>query len=191
MSKQWIIILTLIVSLGPLVKESRSQNFIMDQERQQKQIDSLTSDVDELKRTVESLRRMMLPKSVASQKLPAQQTPAPSSESITLSPEEQEKAKTEVCSSLGRFFDQIDRALKMPDPAQAESYLRESIVKLNTDIDKYRQIEEIREIKNLAEGLAWDTYVAVENRNSVYGNAEFLNYINTWRNKFHKRCPAR
>ena len=50
MERIWTTCLALLLILGFLVGDSRSQNLIVDQQKQQQQIERLRSDVDELKR---------------------------------------------------------------------------------------------------------------------------------------------
>ncbi len=181
--------LTLLLILGFFVGDSRSQNLIVDQQKQQEQIDRLRSDVDELRRNVESLRKEILRKSIAADTAPKETTTAPAaSPARTLTPAEQAKIKVEVCQSLGQFFDQIDKALNMPNASDAGRLMRKAIAKLNAETEKYNRAEKIRDIMSLAEGLAWDTYVAVQNSNSVAGNTDFINYIKDYKAKYKKRC---
>ena len=189
MERIWTTCLALLLILGFFVGDSRSQNLIVDQQKQQQQIERLRSDVDELKRTVESLRKVILRKSIAADKAPKETTTAPATPPAqTLTPAEQERIKVEVCQSLGQFFDQIDKALNMPNASDAGRLMRKAIAELNAETEKYGRTEKIRDIMSLAEGLAWDTYVAVQNRNSVAGNSDFINYINDYKTKYKKRC---
>ncbi|MGC8660706.1 MAG: hypothetical protein ACP5U1_16705 [Desulfomonilaceae bacterium] len=189
MGKLWTSCLTLILLLGVFVFDSNSQNLIVDQQRQQREIDRLKSDVEELKRTVQSMRREILKKSIAADKdmkaVPSAPTPPPPK---TLSAAEQEKAKAQICQQIGTFFDQIDDALKMSDPSRTGRAMRKAVAQLNSELRSYGQSQKIRELQSLAEALAWDTYVAVENRNSVAGNADFLNYIKGYKERYEKRC---
>ena len=50
MERIWTTCLALLLILGFFVGDSRSQNLIVDQQKQQQQIERLRSDVDELKR---------------------------------------------------------------------------------------------------------------------------------------------
>ena len=65
--------------------------------------------------------------------------------------------------------------------------MRKAIAELNAETEKYSRAEKIRDIMSLAEGLAWDTYVAVQNRNSVAGNTDFINYIKDYKATYKKR----
>ena len=138
---------------------------------------------------MESLRKVILKQSIAADKAPKETTTAPATPPApTLTPAEQEKIKVDVCQSLGQFFDQIDKALNMPNASDAGRLMRKAIAELNAETEKYGRTEKIRDIMSLAEGLAWDTYVAVQNRNSVAGNTDFINYINDYKTKYKKRC---
>jgi|GEM_PF-736959 hypothetical protein len=189
MNRISITCMTLLLFFVALAGNARSQSIIADQEQQQRQIDDLKRDVDELKRTVSSLKKIVLKQSNAIPEISKNQTPPQPKRSIdTLPPAEQEKIKAEVCQSVGQFFDQIDRALNMADASEAQSVMNKAIAQLNVELDKYRKNDKLRNVMSLAEALAWDTYVAVENRDSVSGNSDFINYIKDKKDKYKERC---
>lgn len=192
MNKFWTICLTFTFVLGFFVVDSKSQNLIADQQRQQQEIDRLKNDVDELRRNVQSMRREILKKSIAADKAVKENPPTQvAPPSTVLSPAEQEKVKAKICQRIGQFFEQIDKALNMSDPSKAGQSMRKSVAQLNAELDSYGQSAKIRDLMSLAEALAWDTYVAVENRNSITGNAEFINYIKGYKERYEKRCLNR
>jgi hypothetical protein len=182
-------LLTLLLVFGAFVGAARSQSVIAEQEQQQRQIDELRRDVDELRRTIATLKKAALKQHVSSQDVTQEKISRPNNLSVdSLPPAEQEKIKAEICDALGHFFAQIDKALKMPDSSEAEKFMSKSIAQLKSTVDKYGPSDRLRSLMSLAEGLAWDTYTAVETRNSVYGNADFLNYIKEYKGKYAKRC---
>ena len=189
MNRISITCMTLLLFFVVLAGNAHSQSIIADQEQQQRQIDDLKRDVDELKRTVSSLKKVILKQSNVVPDVSKNQTPPQPKRSIdTLPPAEQEKIKAEVCRSVGQFFDQIDRALNMGDASEAQNVMNKAIAELNSELDKYRKNDKLRKVMNLAEALAWDTYVAVQNRDSVSGNADFISYIKDKKDKYKERC---
>jgi hypothetical protein len=189
MNRISITCMTLLLFFVALAGNARSQSIIADQEQQQRQIDELKRDVDELKRNVLSLQKVILKQSNVVPEISKNQTPPQPKQSIdTLPPAEQEKIKAEVCQSVGQFFDQIDRALNMGDASEAQNVMNKAIAQLNLELDKYSKNDKLRSVMNLAEALAWDTYVAVQNRDSVAGNSDFISYIRDKKNKYKERC---
>jgi hypothetical protein len=182
-------LLTVLIVFGTFVGAARSQSIIAEQEQQQRQIDELRSDVDELRRTIATLKKAALNQHVLSESITQDNISRPKNLSIdTLPPAEQEKIKAEICDALGLFFAQIEKALKMADSSEAEKFMSKAIAQLKSTIDKYGPSDRLRNLLSLADGLAWDTYTAVETRNSVYGNADFLNYIREYKTKYENRC---
>ncbi|MFA6222141.1 MAG: hypothetical protein WC647_07485 [Desulfomonilaceae bacterium] len=181
--------LSVILVLGAFVNVVYPQGISIDQERLQRQIDELRRDVDELKTIVGTLQKASQKRDVGSHDTAQKKIAAPAKQDIdTLTPAEQEKIKAEVCEAVGQFFAQIDKALQMFDGSEAGAFMDKAVTQLQSTIDKYGQSKRLSKVISLAENLAYDTDWAVRLKSSSSGNADFIEYLNDYKEKYKKRC---
>lgn len=109
----------------------------------------------------------------------------------TLTPAEQEKIKAEVCEAVGQFFAQIDKALQVWNGPEAGELMDNAIIQLKSALDKYGHSKKLRGVISLAESLAYDTDWAVRLKSSSSGNADFIEYLKDYKDKYKKRCKNR
>ena len=168
---------------------SHSQDILTQQADQQKQINQLRYDVDELQRTVDVLKRL-IPRQALSplEKPDAKFVVRPRKAAEPLTEAQRAKIKAEVCKDVGLFFDQVDKALKMSDDSAAQKAMNNAVSSLHKALDRHVPDEGLRKIMDFAEGVAWDTYSAVQFRYSSAGNADFMEYLESAKEKFRKRC---
>lgn len=166
-----------------------SQDILTQQADQQKQINQLRYDVEELQRTVDVLKRL-IPRQALSpvEKPDAKFVVRPQKTAEPLTEAQRATIKAEVCKDLGLFFDQVDKALKMSDDSAAQKAMNNAVSSLHKALDRHVPDAGLRKIMDFAEGVAWDTYSAVQFRYSSAGNADFLEYLEAAKEKFKKRC---
>jgi hypothetical protein len=181
----------LLIVLGCSQAAVHAQSIIAEQQQLQQQVDELRRDVNDLQSTVGGLRRAILRQGTAAQQ-PADTKPASQTRPgrSNASPVEDGKIKAQVCQAVGHFFGQIDRALKMSDGDAAEEFMRKAVAQLNSELDRYSTYGQVRHILTLAEGLAWDTYTAVEARYITVGNTDFIQAIEDYRKRYKTVCPS-
>lgn len=191
MSRIFPVLTALGIIFGCFHATVHAQSIIGEQQQLQKQVEELRRDVDELQSTVSGLRRAILRQGTASQQTRSAK-PAPQIQSGRPAgiPLDESQIKTQACQAVGHFFEQIDRALKMSDGDAAEDFMRKAVAKLNSDLDRYRAYTQVRHILTLAEGLAWDTYTAVDARYGTVGNSDFIQAIKDYRKRYEGICTG-
>ena len=183
--------LTPFLLAGVLTGTAQSQTIFAEQDQLKQQVNELRRDVDELKNTVGALRRAVVKQGVASQKVPEEKTsPVRTTAPEPSKPMDDETITKEVCLSVGHFFEQIEKALTMADGDQAEDVMKKAITRLNSVLDRYAQYGRVRHISDLAGGLAWDTYTAVEQRYGTTGNEDFIQAIQSYKAKYKTACKG-
>ncbi len=185
-------ILLLLTLSFLLTGQGNCQDILTQQSEQQKQINELRRDVDELQGTVAILKKL-LPRHALSP-IEAQQSKASTKPAVNVEPlssTEKEKIKAEVCADVGLFFDQVDKALKMSDDSAAEKAMNKAVARLHASLDRHIPDESLRKIMDLAEAIAWDTYSAVQFRYGSAGNADFIETLKDAKEKYKRRCAEK
>lgn len=166
-----------------------AQSVTADQDRLQRQIDELRSDVNQLRTIVGTLQKATQKRDSERKENDQEKISRPTGREIdTLTPAEQERIKAEACDAVGQFFVQIDKALQMADNSEAESLMDKAVEQLKSTIEKYGQSKKLSNIISLADDLAYDTDWAVRLRSSSSGNADFIEYLRDYKDKYQKRC---
>ena len=132
-------------------------------------------------------------KSVASQdqqtsaKLPRQEDRTPKKEEAV----DEKELTNSICQAVGKFFGEADAVLAMSNSTAADDRMRTAFRNLNSTLQQFSKLHRVSKLLGIYEGLAWDTYVAVELTGSVQGNQEFIKTINNHKRKFNETCPKR
>jgi hypothetical protein len=156
-----------------------------------RQVDELRSQVEALKREVASLRHML-----DAMRVPALQPtgPAGSRSLMATAPPAAEKAldkeaiKTLACEPLRRFVAEADDALRSNDLPETQARMDKAQAALRSALKPYLQVHEIERILGIADAVAWDTCTAVELKDSVEGNNEFLDSLTRYKRRFTRFC---
>ncbi len=189
-SRWWqIIVLLLVIFLGSLSNVC-AQDLFREMDQLKGQLSDLKNEVRELKDLVYGLRKAVL-KSFASQ----DQRPSPPAPAKEENVVKQENALDEkqltgiICQTVGKFFSEAEAILKAGNASTAEARMRKAVWDLNSALQSYDRIHRVAKILKIYEGLAWDAYVAVELRQSVAGNVEFLEALKKHKQKYAETCP--
>jgi len=186
----WIACLFVLVSLGGIT-DVRSQDIFREVEQIKRDISDLRNQVGDLRNQFFGLRQAIL-KSVASQDqqksadLPAKEKIAPKKEEV-----DEKELTNSICQAVGKFFGEVDAVLAMSNSTDADEKMRRAFRKLNSTLQDYSSLHRVSKLLGIYEGLAWDTYVAVELSDSVQGNQEFLRSLNDHKRKYNETCPKR
>ena len=189
--KLWIFSLLTVASLGS-ISDAQSQDVFREVDRIKADVSALRNEVNDLRNQFYALRQAIL-KSVASQDQRA---------SEKAEPKEAAKAKQEmpvneteltdsICQAVGKFFGEVDVALAMTDSNAADDSMKKAFHKLNSALQHYSSLHRVSKLLGIYEGLAWDTYNAVELSGSVQGNEDFIETINKHKKKYNETCPKR
>ncbi len=161
------------------------------------EIDQIKQDLSNLKNEVKELRNQVLSlKSGSPRAEPLQQG------AETATPKEEPAAKPEptltdeqlttiICQAVGTFFSESDAILGSSDRYAADDRMRESLRKLNASLRRYTGTHRVSKLLGIYEGLASDAYMAVELRDSIGGNQDFLRALRKHREKYQKACRGR
>jgi hypothetical protein len=187
-----IALLCLIVFLGS-TPYAHSQDLFRDMDQVKRELSDLKNEVSQLKTLVYSLREAML-KSVTSQDQgTSEKTPAKESKPAPTKPEtavDEEEVTREVCRAVGKFFTEVNAGLRESDGAASEARMRDALRNMNSSLGKYAHTQRVSKLLGIYEGLAWDTYVAVELRESIQGNQQFIEALNGHKRKYRETCPG-
>ena len=67
--------------------------------------------------------------------------------------------------------------------------MKKALQNMNSSLQEYAKTHRVSKLLSIYEGLAWDTYVAVELRRSVQGNEDFLKVLGQHKQKYIDTCP--
>jgi len=186
----WVFSLLAVVSLGS-ISDAQSQDVFREIDQVKRDVSDLRNELNDLKNQFYGLRQAVL-RSVASQDQRAPGTPPKEEPIVKQEPSLDEKQLTDsICQAVGKFFEQVDAALAMRDSGAADDRMRNAFHKLNSTLQEYSKLHRVSKLLGIYEGLAWDTYVAVELTGSVQGNEDFLKVINAHKRKYNETCPKR
>jgi len=94
-----------------------------------------------------------------------------------------------ICRAVGEFFSQAEAVLRASDSSTAQTGMRNALQKMNAALRDHAKTHRVSKILNIYEGVAWDTYQAVELRHSVAGNEDFIKALQAHKRKYMETCP--
>lgn len=194
-----VLLLIALVSLAicfGLVSNVHSQDLFRDMDQVKRELADLKNEVSLLRNLVYSLREVVLKSVTAQDQGKSEKTPTiekkPLREETPAKPEpvvDEKEVTRAVCQAVGKFFVEADAAMRTGRDSAAEPKMREAFQKMNASLRKYAGTHRVSKLLNIYEGLAWDTYVAVELRGATQGNEEFIEALNRHKRKFRETCP--
>jgi len=163
------------------------------------EVDQIKRDVSDLQNQVNDLRnqffglRQSVLKSVASQEQEQKPASVPVQEKSTPKKEEvdEQELTNSICGAVGRFFGEANAVLAMSNSNEADERMNQAFRNLNSTLQEYSKLHRVSKLLGIYEGLAWDTYVAVELTGSVQGNQEFIRTLDDHKRKYNETCPQR
>jgi hypothetical protein len=190
----WLRIFCLLIVIFPVsIVNAQSQDVFREMSQLKEDLSALRNEVDNLRNLVYELRAAVL-KSAAPQEQSPPETPPPPQEPAVKPKEsaadDQEITKT-VCPAVGKFLSEADASLRMSDPSAAQDRMRAAFKVLNATLQKYAQTHRVSKLLNIYQGIAWDTYVAVELRGAIQGNQDFMESLERHKRKYAETCPKR
>ncbi len=187
----WIFSLLAVVSFGS-VPDAQSQDIFREMDQVKRDVSALKNEVNDLRTQFYSLREAIL-KSVASQDQSAsvQALPKEKTAEKQETPVDEKQLTDSICQAVGKFFGEVDAALAMSDSSAADERMRKAFHRMNSTLQHYSKLHRVSKLLGIYEGLAWDTYVAVELIGSVQGNADFIKTIDNHKQKYNETCPKR
>lgn len=120
-----------------------------------------------------------------------QDTARPQQAAKETPPVDEEHLTKLVCKSVGEFFPEAEAALSLSDPDAARAAMIKALQKLTTKLHGYAGTHRVNKLLGIYEGLAWDTYTAVQLRQSIEGNTAFLEKLRQHKRKYQETCPSK
>jgi len=180
----------LVVIFLVSVSDVRPQDLFREIDDLKKQISQLRNELTDLRNLVFQLRQAVLRSSLVLPPAVPETAPPKEEKAAKPQPVPDEKELTKViCRAIGQFFSEADIALRASDADAATARMNEAFRKVQTALAKYKGTHRVDKLLDIYEGVAWDTYVAVQLRNSVQGNEQFLADLRKHKQKFIDTCP--
>lgn len=169
-----------------------------------REVNDLKSQIQQLTTLVMQMRKTILENATGT--CPPVKEEAAGAAQETAKPQEtaksQESAKQEkpvddgqltkiICKGVGQFFREAEAAMSMSDPDAARSALIKSLQNLTSHLHGYRGTHRVDKLMAIYEGLAWDTFTAVQLRQSIQGNATFLETLRKHKKRYMETCPQK
>jgi len=187
--KFWVFSLLAATCFGS-ISDAQSQDIFREVDQIKADVSALRNEVNDLRNQFYALRQAIL-RSVASQDQRASEGTAPKEEAKAKpqAPVDETQLTDSICQAVGKFFREVDVALAMTDSSAADDRMKKAFHKLNSALQQYSSLHRVSKLLDIYQGLAWDTYVAVELTGSVQGNADFIEVINKHKRKYNETCP--
>jgi hypothetical protein len=183
-----IILLSVFAFLG-CVSQVHAQDFIRELQQVKSEVSDLKNQVSELKTMVYGLREAVLKNVTKPEKQPKEKAPSKLEEAKQREAEADPAELTRaICPAVGKFFREVDASLRASTQAAARARMKKAYDEMNASLSKYIGLHRVNKLLNIYEDLAWDTYIAVEMRQTIQGNEQFLEVLNKHRQKYREGC---
>ncbi len=184
-----VFLLFMAIFLGS-ISNARSQDLFREMDQLKKEISDLRNEVTNLRSLVYDLRKAVLTTTTAADQQASEKV-TPKEEKV-VKPEQpvDEKQVTKVaCQAVGKFFSEAEASVRASDASTAQARMKKALQNMNSSLQEYARTHRVSKLLAIYEGLAWDTYVAVELRGSVQGNEDFLKALGQHKQKYIETCP--
>lgn len=186
-----IILVSVFTFLG-CVSQVYAQDFIRELQDVKSQVSDLKNQVSELRTMVYGLREAVLKSVTKPEKQPEEKAPSKLEEAKQREAEADPAELTRaICPAVGKFFREVDASLRASTQAAARERMKKAYDEMNASLSKYIGLHRVNKLLNIYEDLAWDTYIAVEMRQTIQGNQDFLNVLNKHKQKYREGCEKK
>jgi ribosomal protein L12E/L44/L45/RPP1/RPP2 len=180
----------LAVVFVALTSNVQSQDVFREMDQIKSEVAKLKNELNDLKSLVYEMRRVV----VESATSPGRQAPekaAPKEEKAAKkeAPLDEEQLTRIICKAVGEFFSEAESALRLSDPSAAETEMNNALQKLTRTLHGYSGTHRVSKLLNIYDGLAWSTYSAVQLRQSISGNEDFLKVLRKHKQRYIDTCP--
>lgn len=182
----WILVIVFLASIS----NAQSQDIFREMTQVKKELSDLRNRVDDLTNLVYGMRKALFESVRApTQKAPEKRPPKEEAAVKQVESLSEEQLTKVICRAVGKFFVEADAALRMRDSSAAQAKMTEALATLTSTLHAYPRTHRTAKLLNIYDGLAWDTYVAVQQRDSVPGNEEFIRLLGKHKEKYRDTCP--
>jgi hypothetical protein len=186
----WSRICFLVIIIAGSASIAQSQDLFSEMDRVKKDLSNLRDEVSQLRSLVYELRDSVLKTATPQEKAqPEKKRPPQEKAAKKEAPVNEEEMTKAICSGVGKFFSEVDTSFRASSSAAAEERMRKAFRNLNALLQEYSGTHRASKLLNIYQGLAWDTYVAVQLRGSVQGNEDFIRTIEKHKKKYTETCP--
>jgi hypothetical protein len=184
-----VFLLFVVIFLGS-ISNARSQDLFREMDQLKQEISDLKNEVTNLRNMVYDLRKAVLTSSTAPDKQPSEKV-APKEQKVAKpeQPVDEKQVTKAACQAVGKFFSEAEASVRASDSSVAEARMKKALQHMNSSLQEYAKTHRVSKLLSIYEGLAWDTYVAVELRGSVQGNKDFLKKLGQHKQKYIDTCP--
>jgi len=182
----WVLAITFLAFAGNV----QAQDLFHDVEKVKSDMSDLKDQISQLRNTVLELRKALLQSAAASGRQepekvrPKQEVPAKPEPPV----DEAELTKI-ICRAVGKFFSEAETVMRSSNADAAQAGMKKAFQKLNNSLQDYSRTHRASKLLNIYDGLAWDTYSAVELQGSVAGNEKFMKVLAEHKKKYIETCP--
>jgi hypothetical protein len=183
---QWLMVICFLAFASSV----EAQDLFREIQQLKTEVAGLKQELGDLRSLVFELRRAMLESADKLDRNTKEKVP-PKEQTVAKQPpqpDEQQLTKI-ICKAVGRFFADADIALRTSDTSVATEEMKKALHKLNTSVHGYSGTHRVSKLLDIYEGLAWSTYTAVQLRQSVAGNEDFIKVLNKHRQRYIDTCP--
>lgn len=188
-----IALFSLLTFLGS-ISYAHSQDVFRDLDQVKRELSDLKNQVSQLRTLVNTLREAVLKSATSQDQGKAERTPSKEAQPAPIKkekPVDEKEITRSACQAVGKFFTEVDASLRASDERVAEARMKEALRHMNSALRDYAHTHRVSKLLSIYEGLAWDTYVAVELRESIQGNQDFLEALKRHKRKYRETCPGK
>ncbi|MDQ7785112.1 MAG: hypothetical protein RDU20_19660 [Desulfomonilaceae bacterium] len=181
----------LVVIVLASITDVQSQDIFREMNQVKSDLSTLKNEVNDLKTLVYELRRFVLEQALATDGRLRRTVEADDrvSEVRKPSPEDERQITEIACRAVGQFFEEAESALRSRDSSAARTKMNDALGKLTSALSDYSRTHRVTKLLSIYDGLAWNTYTAVQLRQSITGNQDFLDKLRQHKQKYIETCP--
>ena len=171
------------------VPHALSQDLFREVSQIKAELSTLKNEVNSLRNLVFELRREFLGQATASGPEELEKAALKEQSVKETAPVDETELTRIICTAVGKFFTEADKALRSRDPSTARSEMNKALQRLNSSLREYSKTHRVTKLLTIYEGLAWSTYTAVQLRQSITGNQDFLRLLEKHKRRYRDTCP--
>ena len=182
----------LMLILLASISNVQSQDIFQQVNQVKSDLANLKAQVNDLRNLVLELRRIVLEQAIASGglRVPGEvQTKDKANEEKKTTPADEKQITKIACRAVGQFFEEAESALRSSDSSQARTKMNRALEKMTSALHDYSRTHRVSKLLNIYDGLTWSTYTAVQLRQSITGNQDFLAQLRKHKQKYLETCP--
>jgi hypothetical protein len=174
------------------ISNVQSQDLFREMNQVKSDLSSLKNEVNDLRRLVYELRKVVLEQAMGSGRQARGEVEAKvqKKEEKEAAPVDEEQITKIACRAVGQFFVEAESALRSRDPSIARVKMNVALRKLTSALHDYSRTHRVSKLLRIYDGLAWNTYAAVQLSDSITGNEDFLATLKRHKQKYSETCPG-